>query len=167
MNNYLFIVTYYLRVAESEEISKPNEEHSVEISGLKGVRVLLVEDNDLNREIAEDILIEEGLEVTTAQDGMMALDILNKADEGPFDVILMDIQMPKMDGYTATREIRCLSDADKAQIPIVAMTANVYDEDRNRALEAGMNGFVVKPLDVDELLDAIKKAVGEKDNTEK
>lgn len=155
-----FIVTYHLRVAESEDVSKPNEEHSVESSGLKGVRVLLVEDNDLNREIAEDILIEEGLEVITAQDGMMALDILNKADEGPFDVILMDIQMPKMDGYTATREIRCLSDEKKAQIPIIAMTANAYDEDRHRALETGMNGFVVKPLDVDELLEAVKKAVG-------
>ena len=162
-----FIVTYHLRVAESEDVSKPNEEHSVESSGLKGVRVLLVEDNDLNREIAEDILIEEGLEVITAQDGMMALDILNKADEGPFDVILMDIQMPKMDGYTATREIRCLSDEKKAQIPIIAMTANAYDEDRHRALETGMNGFVVKPLDVDELLEAVKKAVGKKDNIEK
>ena len=157
-----FIVTYHLRVAESEEVSRPNEEYSTESSGLKGIRVLLVEDNELNREIAEDILREEGLEVVTAQDGMVALDMLNKADAGEFDVVLMDIQMPKMDGYTATREIRCLSDEKKAQIPIVAMTANAYDEDRNRALEAGMNGFVVKPLDVEALLEAIEKAVSKK-----
>jgi len=154
-----FIVTYHLRVADGEELSKPVEEYNVDSSNLEGIRVLLVEDNELNREIAVDILMEEGLEVVVAEDGMMALDILNKADADAFDIVLMDIQMPKMDGYTATREIRCLSDEKKAQIPIVAMTANVYDEDRNRALEAGMNGFVVKPLDVEALLMTIEKTV--------
>jgi len=155
-----FIITYRLKVADETE-EKTEDEHKLVCFGeiLQGKRVLLVEDNDLNREIAEDILQEEGLLVTAAEDGIMALDVLNKADADYFDVILMDIQMPKMDGYTATREIRWLNDVKKSKIPIIAMTANAYDEDKRRAKEAGMNGFVVKPLDIVELLSTIQNVL--------
>ena len=118
---------------------------------LEGKRILLAEDNDLNAEIAETLLEEMKAEVIRAEDGSMCVDKLKEKPEGYFDMILMDIQMPNINGYTATKMIRGLKDS-KAQIPIIAMTANAYEEDRQKAHEAGMNGFIAKPLDVDKMI---------------
>ena len=128
---------------------------------LKGKKLLLVEDNELNREIALEILKEAGFVVDTAEDGAVAVRKIKQAAPGQYDLILMDIQMPNLDGYEATRQIRALPDAEKASIPIFAMTANAFEEDRQNALAAGMNGHIAKPLDVPHLLrvlaDALKK----------
>ena len=122
-----------------------------------GRRVLLVEDNELNREIATALLEETGIVVDSAVDGIEAVNIINEAPENKYDVVLMDIQMPRMDGYTATREIRTLPNNTKANIPIVAMTANAFEEDRRKAFECGMNGHIVKPID----LNAIAKVLNQ------
>ena len=106
-----------------------------------------MEDNELNREIAIAILEGTGMTIDTAADGIEAVNIINEAPDDKYDLILMDIQMPRMDGYTATREIRTLSNNKKANIPIIAMTANAFDEDRQKAFETGMNGHIVKPID--------------------
>ncbi len=116
-----------------------------------GKRILLVEDNELNKEIATAILEDAGLMVDTVSDGMEAVDIMCAADEDKYDLVFMDIQMPRMDGYTATREIRTLTNNKKANIPIIAMTANAFEEDRKKSLEAGMNGHVVKPINIEEI----------------
>ena len=113
-----------------------------------GKRALLVEDNELNREIALALLEATGMEIDTAEDGIEAVSIINEAPEDKYDLILMDIQMPRMDGYTATREIRTLKNNRKANIPIIAMTANAFEEDRRKAFETGMNGHIVKPLEI-------------------
>ncbi len=113
-----------------------------------GKRVLLVEDNALNRELAAVLLENAGMAVDTAEDGIEAVNIMHRAAEDQYDLILMDIQMPRMDGYTATREIRTLKNNRKANIPIVAMTANAFDEDRKKSIEAGMNGHIAKPIDM-------------------
>ena len=125
-----------------------------------GKKVLLVEDNELNREIATAILEETGMSIDHAGDGIEAVNIINEAPEDKYDLILMDIQMPRMDGYTATREIRTLPNNRKANIPIVAMTANAFEEDRRKAFECGMNGHIVKPIDmasIAQILDEIFK----------
>ena len=116
-----------------------------------GKRVLLVEDNALNRELATTILEETGIQIDSVEDGIEAVNIINESPEDKYDLILMDIQMPRMDGYTATREIRTLPNNRKANIPIVAMTANAFDEDRRKAFECGMNGHIVKPVDMKEI----------------
>ena len=118
-----------------------------------GKRVLLVEDNELNREIATAIMQEIGLNVDIAEDGTDAVDIMSSAEGRKYDLIFMDIQMPKMDGYTATREIRTLNDPKCANIPIIAMTANAFEEDRKKAIKAGMNGHIAKPISVDVILE--------------
>ena len=120
-----------------------------------GKRILLVEDNELNREIATAILEETGMTIDYADDGDVAVAAIEAAPADQYDLILMDIQMPKMDGYTATREIRTLSDNKKANIPIVAMTANAFEEDKQRAYKAGMNGHIIKPIS----LEAIAKVL--------
>ena len=120
--------------------------------------ILLVEDNQLNQEIALSILKEAGFRVQVADDGDVAVEILRTADEGQFDLVLMDIQMPKMDGYTATRQIRTLA-GGVANIPIIAMTANAFEEDRKKAIEAGMNGHIAKPIEVDTLLETLADAL--------
>lgn len=141
----------------------PNSENTVdtEVSvDYTGKRVLLVEDNELNRELASAILGETGIEIDCAVDGIEAVNRINEAPEGTYDLVLMDIQMPRMDGYTATREIRTLSNNRKANIPIVAMTANAFEEDRRKAFECGMNGHIVKPIDmkgIAKVLDRIFK----------
>ena len=127
---------------------------------LAGRRVLLAEDNELNREIACSILEDAGLCVACAQDGVQALRMLQS--EPPFDLVLMDIQMPVMDGYEATRRIRALADRTLASIPIIAMTANAFEEDRRQAFEAGMDGFVPKPVDIDTLWAALQDALKER-----
>ena len=142
----------------TEPASKPAQPTAAD---LKGKKLLLVEDNELNREIALEILKEAGFVVDTAEDGAVAVRKIEQAAPGQYDLILMDIQMPNLDGYEATRQIRALPDAEKASIPIFAMTANAFEEDRQNALEAGMNGHIAKPLDVPHLLrvlaDALKK----------
>lgn len=121
----------------------------------KGKRILLAEDNELNAEIAITILEEAGFEVEHAQDGIICVDMMEKAEAGYYDLILMDIQMPNMDGYKATQTIRKLSDPQKAGITIVAMTANAFEEDKRNAYEAGMNWHISKPIKIDELMLAL------------
>ena len=125
----------------------------------KGKKILLAEDNELNREIAVELLKEEGFILDTAEDGTIAVEKMRTAKPGQYDLILMDIQMPIMDGYEATRQIRKLKNPETANIPIVAMTANAFEEDRQKALEAGMNEHVAKPIDLARLLEVVKKVL--------
>ena len=122
----------------------------------RGRRVLLVEDNELNREIAVEILHEYGFLVDTAENGAIAVDKVQTSPADRYDLVLMDIRMPVMDGYTATRRIRALNDPARAAVPIVAMTANVFEEERKRAFDCGMNGFLSKPLVIEALLSALR-----------
>ena len=121
-----------------------------------GRHVLLVEDNELNREIAVEILHEYGFLVDTAENGAIAVDKVRSSPAGRYDLVLMDIQMPVMDGYTATQRIRALNDPARAAVPIVAMTANVFEEERKRAFDCGMNAFLSKPLVIDALIAALQ-----------
>ena len=139
--------------APAHEPSQPNA------ADLKGKKLLLVEDNALNRELAQEILKEAGFAVDTAEDGEIAVQKMRQAAPGQYDLILMDIQMPRMDGYEATRQIRALPDAAKAGIPIFAMTANAFEEDRQNALQAGMDGHIAKPLDIPHLLHVLAEVL--------
>ena len=123
----------------------------------KGRQILLVEDNELNREIAQEILREYGFRVDTAENGAVAVEKVSTAAPGSYDLVLMDIQMPVMDGYTATRQIRALENPALAGVPILAMTANAFDEDRRRAMESGMNGFLSKPIVIGDLVQELHK----------
>ena len=123
----------------------------------KGKHILLVEDNELNREIAQEILREYGFLVDSAETGAVAVEKVSTAAPGSYDLVLMDVQMPIMDGYTATRKIRALDDPARAKLPILAMTANAFDEDRRNALESGMNGFLSKPIVIDDLVQELRK----------
>ena len=123
----------------------------------KGKHILLVEDNELNREIAQEILQEYGFLVDTAENGAVAVEKVSTAAPGSYDLVLMDVQMPIMDGYTATRKIRALDDPARAKLPILAMTANAFDEDRRNALESGMNGFLSKPIVIGDLVQELHK----------
>ena len=134
----------------------PAQQPKVDFSGK---RLLLVEDNALNREIAMEILKEAGFLVDTAEDGVEAVEKMEQSAPGQYDLILMDIQMPRMDGYEATRRIRALPDPRKADIPIFAMTANAFEEDRQNALNAGMNGHIAKPLDIPHLMKVLDEAL--------
>lgn len=116
-----------------------------------GRRILLVEDNELNREIGTEILRQYGFEVEVAEDGCEAVEKIQNAQPGQYHLVLMDVQMPIMDGYTATREIREL-DSIYASVPIIAMTANAFEEDKREALECGMDGHISKPVDISVLL---------------
>ena len=122
----------------------------------RGRHILLVEDNELNREIAMTILHEYGFLVDIAENGAVAVEKVRTSDPGRYDLVLMDVQMPVMDGYTATQRIRALKDPARAAVPIVAMTANVFEEERKQAFDCGMNGFLSKPIVVEELIDALK-----------
>ena len=148
-----FTVTLPHRIASKAEIalrSDKNLEYSTEL--FQGRRILLAEDNDLNAEIAITILEEAGFSVERAADGVICVDMLSKAAPGYYDLILMDIQMPNMDGYRATQSIRRFADRQKADITIIAMTANAFEEDKQNAYRSGMNGHLAKPIIVDELL---------------
>jgi CheY-like chemotaxis protein len=138
------------------------EQHSLkDIPDFKGKRILLAEDNSLNQQIAEVILQEAGFIVDIAGDGNEAVEKMKNAPAGYYDVILMDIQMPHMDGYEATKQIRALDDPEKAKIPVVAVTANVFEEDKKAALAAGMNGHLAKPYEIPQIMktlaDILKK----------
>ncbi len=141
-----------------EEESEPAAELPCE--GFAGRRILLVEDNELNQEIAATILEEQGLSVELAGDGTEALEKVETEDADRYDLILMDIQMPRMDGYEATRRIRSLADPAKAHIPIYAMTANAFEEDRQKALDSGLNGHIAKPIDIPNLMAVLKDVLG-------
>ncbi len=127
-----------------------------DLPDFSGKRVLLAEDNEMNQMIAEAILTENGLTVEIAGDGAAAVEKMEAAPAGYYDIILMDIQMPRMDGYEAARKIRALEDARKASIPIVAVTANAFEEDRRTTLETGMNGHLAKPYNVPAILDTLR-----------
>ena len=158
-----FIVTFEHPLAD-EAHYKQEEQKDTSAQGaelIKGKRILLAEDNDLNAEIALFILRNMGLEVERVEDGAKCVSTLEQQPAGTYDLIFMDVQMPKMDGYTATQNIRALDDKKKAAIPIVAMTANAFAEDRERALAAGMNGHIAKPIDVKKLEQVLVKLLGE------
>lgn len=125
----------------------------------KGKKVLIVEDNDMNLEIASELLQEEGCIISAARNGKIAVELIKNSDPGNFDLVLMDIQMPVMDGYEATREIRALKNTKLANIPIVAMTANAFDEDRKKALNSGMNEHVPKPVNITTLKQIVSKII--------
>ena len=126
------------------------------VSDLTGTRILLVEDNDLNAEIATEILTSRGFLVERAENGRICVECLEQAESDYYQIILMDIQIPVMNGYDAAKKIRSMSDVDKAFIPIIAMTANAFEEDHRRAVQAGMDGFVIKPVEVDKLMQEIQ-----------
>ena len=146
-----------------EASSTLNEHHAHDRATLAGMNILLAEDNDLNREIALFILAEAGAKVTCADDGFKVLSAFEHADAGTFDLILMDIMMPNMNGYEATRAIRSLSREDARTIPIVAMSANAFTEDKVRCREAGMDGHLTKPIDSDKLINALAKIMAAKE----
>ena len=158
-----FIVTLECELANKTVQDKQSSCPKAEKKHLdySGKKVLLVEDNELNREIATEILKSLGMKVDCAADGMEAVEIMSSEAGNQYDLIFMDIQMPKMDGYTATREIRTLNDSKKANIPIIAMTANAFDEDRKKAIKAGMNGHIAKPIDVNVILQNLDRIFGQ------
>lgn len=139
-------------------VSGENYKKEQEIQ-FEGKKILLVEDNALNQEIAVTILEEAGFVVEVAEDGTIAVEKMKQAVPGQYDLILMDIQMPKMDGYEATRQIRVLDKPYAAQIPIVAMTANAFEEDKEKAFESGMNGHLAKPIKIPELLKTLNQVL--------
>ena len=142
---------------EPEDVSKADSEK--ELADCTGKHVLLVEDNEINREIMTMILDSYGLTVEEAENGQEAVDAVRVAEPGHYDVVLMDVQMPIMDGYEATREIRALPDKGRASIPIIAVTANAYDEDVSKALDLGMNGHVSKPVDPQKLIEKLAEVL--------
>ncbi len=144
------------RIADAP-VKTENDVSSFTPESFYGKRILLAEDNSLNAEIAMEILNEVGFEVEHAEDGIICVDMLNKHDAGYYDLILMDIQMPNMNGIKATSVIRSIPDKSKSQIPILAMTANAFEEDKQNALAAGMNGHIAKPIEIKKLMEALAK----------
>ena len=156
----IFTVTLKHRIADESCYAKKHvEELGTGSEILNGKTILLAEDNDLNAEIAEAILERVGLKIERVEDGIQCVNRIAKMPAGTYDMILMDIQMPKMDGYKATQEIRHLPDKDKASIPIIAMTASAFEEDKREAIAAGMNGHITKPINVDELIAILVKNI--------
>ena len=152
-----FTVTIPCRIASEDETQAKRETNPSDQKCLCGTRILLTEDNDLNAEIAVELLQEEGCTVDRAKDGVECVDMLEKAAYGTYQLILMDIQMPVMNGYDAARKIRGLDDPQKANIPIIAMTANAFTEDRQVALDAGMNDHIAKPINMNVLVPTLRK----------
>ena len=155
-----FTVTLQHRLADEsyyEKKSSPTQVVSKKV--LKGKRILLAEDNDLNAEITTTILENEGLLIDRVADGVQCVDKIEQMPAGTYDLILMDIQMPNMDGYQATKLIRQFADKEKADIPIIAMTANAFEEDKRNAIAAGMNGHMAKPIHVDKLLMTLAEMI--------
>ena len=152
-----FTVTIPCRIASEDEIQAKRETGPSDQKSLFGVKILLAEDNDLNAEIAVELLQEEGCTVDRAKDGVECVDMLEKAANGTYQLILMDIQMPVMNGYDAAKKIRRMDDPQKADIPIIAMTANAFSEDKQAALDAGMNDHIAKPINMNVLVPTIQK----------
>ena len=152
-----FTVTIPCRIASEDEIQAKREINPSDQKCLCGTRILLTEDNDLNAEIATELLQEEGCTVDRAKDGVECVDMLEKAANGTYQLILMDVQMPVMNGYDATKKIRRMDDPQKANIPIIAMTANAFSEDKQVALDAGMNDHIAKPLNMSVLVPTLRK----------
>lgn len=152
-----FTVTIPCRIASEDETQAKRETNPSDQKCLCGTRILLTEDNDLNAEIATELLQEEGCTVDRAKDGVECVDMLEKVANGTYQLILMDIQMPVMNGYDAARKIRGLDDPQKANIPIIAMTANAFTEDRQVALDAGMNDHIAKPINMNVLVPTLRK----------
>ena len=153
------VLTQPFLSSKDEQAEKKKSEQE-ELPDFTGKRVLLAEDNSMNQMIAEAILTNVGLEVEFAGDGTEAVEKMESVPAGYYDMILMDIQMPKMNGYEATKQIRAMEDKAKAEIPIVAVTANVFDEDRKIAMEAGMNGHLAKPYDISAIMETLKRILG-------
>ena len=152
-----FTVTIPCRIASKDETQAKRETNPSDQKCLCGTRILLTEDNDLNAEIATELLQEEGCTVDRAKDGVECVDMLEKAANGTYQLILMDVQMPVMNGYDATKKIRRMDDPQKANIPIVAMTANAFSEDKQVALDAGMNDHIAKPINMSVLVPTLRK----------
>ena len=159
-----FTITLPLKIANAEERNPKHADGQLNIKKLEGKRVLLVEDNDLNAEIATELLTEEGIMIERAENGVACIDMFNKAKQNYYSLILMDIQMPIMNGYEASRRIRELKDGNKSQIPIVAMTANAFEEDKRDAIAAGMNGHIAKPIQVDKMLSILSEVIRQREN---
>lgn len=156
-----FVVILPHRIADEIEDAEP-ENVVADETVFEGKRILLAEDNDLNAEIAEEILTSVGFMIERAEDGAICYEKIVSSETGYYDLVLMDIQMPNMDGYQATKAIRALADKEKANIPIIAMTANAFEEDRSKAINMGMNGHIAKPIDVSELLRVLAKVLAHK-----
>ena len=160
-----FTVTLKHRIAdESYYVKKYMEEPGTGSEILEGRNILLAEDNDLNAEIAEAILESAGLKIERVEDGIQCVNRIEKMPADTYDMILMDIQMPQMDGYKATQAIRNLPDKDKASIPIIAMTANAFEEDKRDAIAVGMNGHIAKPIQVDKMLSILSEVIRQQEN---
>ncbi len=147
------VMTFEFKLVQSKK--REDGVEKTEKSGFAGKKILLVEDNILNREITMEILQDNGFIVTAVEDGDIAVKMLSKATSRPFDVVLMDVRMPVMDGYEATKRIRALDNRDVAEIPIIAMTANAFDEDRQASFEVGMNEHISKPVSIEKLKDVL------------
>ena len=156
-----FILTIPHKIAQTVYYEAPAKKKAVDQSVFCKKRILLAEDNELNAEIAIEILKDAGFMIERAEDGIVCVDMLQKSETSYYDLILMDIQMPNMDGYKATRIIRRMQDSYRRDIPIIAMTANAFEEDKKMALDAGMNGHLAKPIKIDELISALAEIFSE------
>ena len=162
----VFTFTLMNKIADKKYYSHRIEKVKTSDMGesLRGKHVLLAEDNDLNAEIAVTILEETGIVIERVEDGIQCVNKVEQMSPGTYDLILMDIQMPNMDGYKATKCIRRLDDKKKAELPIIAMTANAFDEDKKRAFDAGMNGHIAKPIDIEKLGAVILSVLKKQEN---
>lgn len=159
-NEICVITELSYRISKLSEIRRKGE--AAELLKFQGLRILLAEDNDLNREMEEELLADAGFQVESAEDGIVCLAMLKKAPPGYYDLVLMDIQMPNLDGLMATRVIRGLQDREKASVPVIAMTADVSYENRNAAEDAGMNAFIEKPIKMSNVSAVIRSVLAEK-----
>ena len=157
-NGSEFICTYHFKIGTEKDLEQ-EQDHGETEEKFAGKRILLVEDNDLNREISREILENEGMIVEEAEDGDVAVEKVRNSAPGYYDLVLMDIQMPRMNGFDASRAIRALKDQRLANIPVIALTANAFEEDKKAAMESGMNGHVAKPVDIKELRKELKRCM--------
>ena len=150
-----FTVKILFRLGEESSAKQPVPVQALERSSLEGRKILLVEDNELNSEIAQELLAQYGFVIETAENGQIALEKVENSTAGYYSAVLMDIQMPVMDGYEATRRIRKLKNGELANIPIIALSANTFSEDQQKALESGMDAHFPKPIEIEGLVDLL------------